>query len=98
MEDHLRSHFKKDLVHEYGFYGIDKPKNYDSFSKEIIEELKLQSSQRLLLVGQALREETLNEIHNVTKYDKWFIKQISEVVDLEKLLLKHGLDKNNFKS
>ena len=80
---------------EYGFYGIDKPKNYDSFSKEIIEELKLQSSQRLLLVGQALREgKTLNEIHNVTKYDKWFIKQISEVVDLEKLLLKHSLDKN----
>ena len=80
---------------EYGFYGIDKPKNYESFSKEIIEELKLQSSQRLLLVGQALREgKTLNEIHNVTKYDKWFIKQISEIVDLEKLLLKHGLDKN----
>ena len=57
--------------------------------KNIIEELKLQSSQRLLIVGEALRKgETIEDIHAVTKYDKWFIKQINDLINLEKILLK----------
>ena len=79
---------------EYGLYGLDKPQNIKKNKSNIIDELKLQSSQRLLLVGEALRQgKTVNEIQNATKYDKWFINQINYLVNLEKILLKNGLDK-----
>ena len=79
---------------EYGLYGLDKPQNIKNNKSNIIDELKLQSSQRLLLVGEALRQgKTVNEIQNATKYDKWFINQINYLVNLEKILLKNGLDK-----
>ena len=72
---------------EYDLYGLDKPKNLDSFKTDIMDELKLQSSQRLLLVGEAIRQgKKIDEIHNVTKYDKWFIKQIYDLINLEKIL------------
>ena len=80
---------------EYGLYGLDKPQNVGELNSNIIEELKLQSSQRLLIVGEALRKgHTIEEIHNATKYDKWFLKQISDLVDLENLLSKNKLNKD----
>ncbi len=80
---------------EYGLYGLDKPQKTFQFKTNLIDELKLQSSQRLLLVGEALRQGiTIDEIHEVTKYDKWFIKQIHDLVGLEKILLNNKLDKN----
>ena len=80
---------------EYGLYGLDKPQNIDQFKNNIIDELKLQSSQRLLLVGEALRQgKTINEIHKVTSYDKWFIKQIEKIINIEKTLQKTKLEKN----
>ena len=80
---------------EYGLYGLDKPVNINASENNIIDELKLQSSQRLLLVGEAIRQgKSVDEIHNVTKYDKWFIKQIESIVNLEKILISSKLDKN----
>ncbi len=80
---------------EYGLYGLDEPQNINFKNSNIIDELKLQSSQRLLIVGEALRQgKSINEIHDVTKYDKWFINQIKDLIDLEKLISAKGLDKN----
>ena len=80
---------------EYGLNGLDKPQNIDNLDTELIEELKLQSSQRLLLVGEALRKgKKIEEIQKATKYDNWFIKQINDLVNLEKILSKNKLDKN----
>ena len=79
---------------EYGLHGFDKPQNEGSSKINIIDELKLQSSQRLLLVGEALRQgKTIEEIYNATKYDKWFINQIHDLINLEKILLTKKLDK-----
>ena len=79
---------------EYGLHGFDKPQNEGSSKINIIDELKLQSSQRLLLVGEALRQgKTIEEIYNATKYDKWFINQIHDLISLEKILLTKKLDK-----
>ncbi len=80
---------------EYGLYGLDKPLNTNKSQKKILDELKLQSSQRLLFVGEALRKGiSIDEIHNATKYDKWFINQINNIINLEKIILKEKLDKN----
>ena len=44
--------------------------------------LKIQSSQRLLVVGEALRIGlTVDEINQTTKYDKWFLYQIKTIID-----------------
>ena len=73
---------------EYGLNGLDKPQNIDNLDSELIEELKLQSSQRLLLVGEALRKgKKIEEIQKATKYDNWFIKQINDLVNLEKIFI-----------
>ncbi len=80
---------------EYGLNGLDTPQNVDKFNSDIIEELKLQSSQRLLLVGEALRKgKSVDEIYNATKYDKWFINQINYLIELEKYLSNSKLEKN----
>ena len=79
---------------EYGLNGLDTPQNVDKFNSDIIEELKLQSSQRLLLVGEALRKgKSVDEIYNATKYDKWFINQINYLIELEKYLSNSKLEK-----
>ena len=47
------------------------------------------------VVGEALRQgRTIEEIHNTTKYDKWFIKQIYDLINLEKIIKNKKLDKN----
>ena len=80
---------------EYGLYGFDKPKNINQSNKNIMDELKLQSSQRLLFVGEAIRQgKTIDEIHKITKYDKWFIHQINEIINLENILKDKKLDKD----
>ena len=62
---------------EYDFDGLDSPKNINLSKKSVLKELKTQSSQRLLMIGEALRlGKTNKEIQKVTNYDLWFINQI----------------------
>ena len=80
---------------EYGFDGLDTPKNITLKKTSVLNELKKQTSQRLLLVGESLRLGIKKEkIHKITKYDPWFIEEISEIIKCEKILLKNKkLDK-----
>ena len=79
---------------EYGLTGFDKPKHSSNDKNTILNELKIQSSQRLLVVGEALRIGlTVDEINQTTKYDKWFLYQIKTIIDFEKILKEKGLNK-----
>ena len=72
---------------EYGLDGLDVPQNHTTSKQTIIDDLKIQSSQRLLTIGQALRLGIdQDEINNITKYDKWFIYQLKKIVEIEKLI------------
>jgi len=54
--------------------------------------LSKQTSDRLLVVGQALRMGmSEDEIHDACKIDPWFIARLKEIVDLEKKVRAHGL-------
>ena len=80
---------------EYGLTGFDKPKLSSNDKNTILNELKIQSSQRLLVVGEALRIGlTVDEINQITKYDKWFLYQIKTIIDFEKILKEKGLNKD----
>ena len=70
--------------------GLDTPKNILSTKENIIKELQIQSSQRLLVIGESLRLGVeKNEINKITKYDPWFIEEIDMIIQLEKVIKKN---------
>jgi len=78
---------------EYDLDGLDSPKDSNLTENSILDELKLQSSQRLLMIGEAIRLGKKNkDIQKITNYDPWFINQIKSIVDLENLISKNTLD------
>ena len=79
---------------EYGLDGLDIPQNKRINKQTILDELKIQSSQRLLTIGHALRLGIKsNEIKNITKYDKWFINQLKKIIEIENLIEESELSK-----
>ncbi len=79
---------------EYGLNGLDSPKNNDVNKNTIIDELKIQSSQRLLTIGQAIRLGIKSEeINKITNYDKWFISQLKKIIEIEDLIKKNKISK-----
>ncbi len=77
---------------EVGFAGLDRIKNLSK--NEIKKELEKNKPNKIILIAEAIRNNIdLNTIHAKTKFDKWFLEQIKEIVDVEKILLKHGLPK-----
>jgi len=72
---------------EYDLDGLDIPKNIKLSKENIVDELRNQSSQRLLIIGQALRlGKSIKEINNITNYDPWFINQLDLIINIENLL------------
>jgi carbamoyl-phosphate synthase large subunit len=66
--------------------------------KIISEKLKIPTSNRLLIVAQALREGlSVQEINEICGYDLWFIEQINQAILVENKIKKEGLP-NDFES
>jgi carbamoyl-phosphate synthase large subunit len=62
---------------------------------DIIAELSRATPDRLLVAAQALREGlSVDEIHQVTKYDPWFLERIAEIVAAEREVLDNGLPRD----
>ncbi|MDC0232389.1 carbamoyl-phosphate synthase large subunit [Pelagibacteraceae bacterium] len=79
---------------EYGLDGLDVPQNKLINKQTILDELKIQSSQRLLTIGHALRLGIdPDEINSITKYDKWFIHQLRKIIEIENLIEESELSK-----
>jgi carbamoyl-phosphate synthase large subunit len=78
---------------EYDLDGLDSPKNVEFNKDNIIEELKVQSSQRLLIIGEALRLNVEKKsIQQITKYDPWFINELESIIKLENIIINKKLD------
>jgi len=78
---------------ETGISGFDEqsiPGGSDRNS--LIASISRPTEKRLLNVGQAFREGlTVDEIHNASKIDKWFLRQIAEIIAEEAHIKKEGL-------
>ncbi|GAA5023400.1 hypothetical protein GCM10025794_09490 [Massilia kyonggiensis] len=77
--------------------GVDGLNEKTRDREKIEEELGEPGPERIWYVGDAFAQGfTLEEVHNLTKIDPWFLIQIKEIVDIE-LWLDHqkldGLDK-----
>ncbi len=77
---------------EIGLSGIE---NYDFKNKsrgEIKETLGLQTPERLLKIGEAIRQGIeISEIEEITGYDKWFLEQIFSIIKMEKEIIDKGI-------
>ena len=61
---------------------------YESRSKEeLLERIQIVDDRRIFIIAELLRKgATHDEIHEVTKIDKWFIDKIAILVEMEKAL------------
>ncbi len=77
---------------ELNIFQLDLPQ-YREFTKEMLyKELEKIDDMRLFVVAQALlRGITVDEIHDITKIDNWFLTKIKAIVDLGEELKKGNL-------
>ncbi len=62
---------------------------------DIIAELSRATPDRLLVAAQALREGlSVDEVHQVAKYDPWFLERIAEIIAAEREVLDNGLPRD----
>jgi carbamoyl-phosphate synthase large subunit len=78
---------------ETGLDGFNRVLELEGASRDVITAaLSKATPDRLLHVAQAMREGfTLDEIHAITHYDPWFLRQIADIVAAEKDVAQNGL-------
>ena len=76
---------------ETGYNGLDEVNEYDD-KDELLAALAKPKASRILRVGQAFRMGfSVEQIHNVSKIDPWFLREIEKVIQIENGLKAHGL-------
>ena len=78
---------------ETGLCGFDEVAHLVGAPKDdIVAALAQPTPDRLLVAAQALREGlSVTEIHNIAKFDPWFLERIKEIIDAESEVLANGL-------
>jgi carbamoyl-phosphate synthase large subunit len=78
---------------ETGLDGFNRIEELEGAGREeIMARLAIRAPDRLLVAAQAFREGlNLEEIHAVTKYDRWFLRHIEEIIEAEAEVSEHGL-------
>jgi len=70
-------------------HGFETKKYLDYSAQKIKDELKALSCDRIYLIRAALDKGiSTDEIHEITKVDKWFLNNMKDIVDFEKELPK----------
>jgi len=80
---------------EIGVDGFDEfiDINGEDAAETLRRELRRPSAERVFYVGDAFRlGMSLDEVHELTKIDPWFLVQIEELIHLEKEVAALGLD------
>ncbi|NNC59038.1 MAG: carbamoyl-phosphate synthase large subunit [Erythrobacter sp.] len=73
--------------------GFNRVVELEGVHKDVITaSLSQRTPDRLLKVAQAFREGlSVEEIHAVTSYDPWFLRQIEDIIRAEQQVSEHGL-------
>ncbi len=65
--------------------------NHPIKDKDIREELAEPTDQRIFAISDALQEGlSVDEIHNLTKIDKWFLEKLKNITDLKSEIVKYN--------
>ena len=78
---------------ETGLAGFDEVEELAGADKgEILAALSSPTPDRILAVAQAFREGlTVEEVHQATRYDRWFLREIEQIVATEAMIRAAGL-------
>ena len=77
---------------EIGLNGFDDIKIEDN---KLIDKLKENTPQKILYVAQAFRKKfNEKQIFDLTKIDPWFLEQISQIINIEKVIKSQNIFKN----
>jgi carbamoyl-phosphate synthase large subunit len=78
---------------ETGLDGFNRVEALEGASRdEINAALSLATPDRLLAIGQAFREGfSVEDVHAVTRYEPWFLRQIAEIIAAEADVVANGL-------
>jgi carbamoyl-phosphate synthase large subunit len=78
---------------ETGYHGLDPVTPPGDGSRDAMRaSLSQPKPDRLVMAGQALREGwTVEEIHQTTKFDPWFLREMEKIVAAEREIASHGL-------
>ncbi len=81
---------------ETGLDGFNRIEELAGAGREaIIARLSERTPDRLLIAAQAFREGlSLEEIHNVTHYDPWFLRHIEQIIAAEAQVAEQGLPRD----
>src|SRR5688572_25565470 len=81
---------------ETGLIGLDGVKAlYGAPRVEIEAALARPTPDRLLVAAQALREGfSVDEIHDIARYDRWFLERLREIVDAEEQICSDGIPRD----
>ena len=64
--------------------SLEMPKLKGYSTEKILEQLKIVDNERIWVIAESLRRGiTIDEIHNITKIDKFFINKIDRLVRME---------------
>ncbi|MEQ1542100.1 MAG: carbamoyl-phosphate synthase large subunit [Novosphingobium sp.] len=78
---------------ETGLDGFNRVQSLEGAGRDAVTAaLSKQTPDRLLIVGQAFREGfTVDEVHAITHYDPWFLRQIAAIIAEEAAIMENGL-------
>ncbi|OCC24735.1 carbamoyl phosphate synthase large subunit [Croceicoccus estronivorus] len=78
---------------ETGLDGFNRVVELEGAGKEAVTAaLSVRAPDRILKIAQAFREGfTVDEVHAITAYDKWFLRHIEEIISEETQISEHGL-------
>ncbi len=81
---------------ETGLDGFNRVEDLEGASRDQINAaLSLATPDRLLVIGQAFREGfSVEDVHAVTKYEPWFLRQIAEIIAEEATVVANGLPRD----
>ena len=65
--------------------------------KSVLERLKIQDDRRIFTVFEAIKDGvSVDEIHKITKIDRWFLYKLKNLADFEKALIADGLNEESY--
>ncbi len=77
---------------EIGIKGLILPELVELNNDQLIERLKFADDERIFVLAEALnRGFTIDEIWDITKIDKYFLKKIKNIIDFTDRLAKKDL-------
>ena len=73
--------------------SMEMPKIKEYSTEKILESLKKVDNERIWVIAEALRRGiTIDEIHNITTIDKFFISKIDRIIRMEEQLKTQNID------